>query len=244
MREFIKRVLRHAGYDMRRFNPQSSEHAQLQKMLATHGINLVFDVGANIGQYARKLRAAGYSGRIVSFEPLSSAYSVLLETSRRDSLWEVAPRMALGSLDTEIEINISANLASSSILGMQNTHINAAPDSKYIGKEKVRLSRLDTVAPTLVPDNALIYLKVDTQGYEYEVLAGASKLLTRVTGLQLELSMLTLYEGQKLYIEMIEYIGSIGFNLWAIFPNFIDHHSGRLLQADAVFFIENCFINK
>ncbi len=204
-------------------------------MLSAHGVDLVFDVGANAGQFALWLREAGYRGRIVSFEPLSSAYEQLLKRSRRDALWTVAPRVAIGSEEGEIEMHVSANLASSSILDMAAEQVAAAPESRYVGKERVLLRRLDSFAHYVEPDSAL-FLKVDTQGYEDRVLQGAAGLLDRCVGLQLELSFVPLYQGQQLFDGMLEILRARGFDLWALWPCFADPGSGRLLQVDATFF--------
>jgi hypothetical protein len=81
-------------------------------------------------------------------------------------------------------------------------------------------------------------LKIDTQGYESEVLKGAPETLARVAGLQLELSLVPLYGGQKLMPEMLETVASLGFELWALVPNFLEPGTARMLQADATFFRE------
>ncbi|MDJ0524424.1 MAG: FkbM family methyltransferase [Microcystis sp. M53600_WE12] len=85
-------------------------------------VDLVFDVGANIGQYAKLLRELGYSGRLVSLEPLSSAYSRLKAISKKDQLWEIAPQTAIGNQEGEIIINIAGNSYSSSALPMLDAH--------------------------------------------------------------------------------------------------------------------------
>jgi hypothetical protein len=58
-------------------------------------IELVLDVGASIGQFAKEMFAGGYKGKIISFEPLSQAHGQLLAAARGNSGWEVAPRCAL-----------------------------------------------------------------------------------------------------------------------------------------------------
>jgi FkbM family methyltransferase len=235
-RNLSKRWIRRFGYDLRRYRPASSEAAQVMAMLSTHKVNLIFDVGANIGQFGQSLRDAGYSGRIVSFEPLSAAREQLLEASQKDPLWQVASRAAIGSEDGEIEIHVAANLASSSVLDMLDAHAVAAPESAYIGKERVPLRRLDTLATDyLLPDSKL-FIKIDTQGFEDRVLQGATKLLERAVGLDLELSLIPLYDGQRLYDDMVSQLKALGFELWAMTPVFVDPESGRLLQVDAIFF--------
>ena len=236
LKKFAKRFARYFGVELRRYDSATSEAAQFMAMLSDHEINLIFDVGANTGQFGESLRGAGYGGRIVSFEPLSAAREQLLSAGRNDPLWDIAPRAAIGSEDGEIKIHVSENSVSSSVLNMLDTHTSAAPGSAYVGSEKVPLWRLDTIAPDYLTSDSVLFIKIDTQGYEDRVLQGATALLTRAIGLQLELSLVPLYDGQRLYDELISQLKELGFELWGMFPAFIDPTSGRLLQVDATFF--------
>jgi FkbM family methyltransferase len=182
------------------------------------------------------LRNAGYVGRIVSFEPLADARKQLMSLSRKDSLWEIAPQAAIGNEDGEIAINVSRNSVSSSVLNMLDAHASAAPESAYIRCEKVPLRRLDTIAPHYSHPDSVLFIKIDTQGYEDRVLQGGHDLLEKAIGVQLELSLVPLYEGQCLYDEMIARLKSLGFELWGISPEFIDSTNARVLQIDATFF--------
>lgn len=236
LKSSAKALIRFFGFDLHRYSPLSSDDAQLVAMLKQHQVNLIFDVGANVGQFGIQLRKAGYSGRIVSFEPLSEARKHLLIVSNNDKMWDVAPQAAIGCEDGEIEIHVAGNSVSSSVLDMLDTHAEAAPDSAYVDSEIVQLSRLDTIGVDYIQPNSIFFMKIDTQGYEDKVLQGASKLLTNVIGLQLELSFIPLYNGQCLYDEMMAQLKALGFELWGITPVFTDPVSGRLLQVDATFF--------
>ena len=236
---FFKRIIRSLGFDLRRFNPENSDAAQFKRMLLTHGVNLILDVGANVGQFGQSLRDLGFKGRIVSFEPLSEARSRLLKTSEADLMWDVAPQAAIGAEDGEIEIHIAGNSVSSSVLDMLDAHSTAAPDSVYVGSERVPLRQLDLLAMDYIRPESVVFLKIDTQGYEDKVLNGASHVLDRVVGLQLELSLLPLYDGQVLFKKMLERIESMGFDLWSLTSPIIDSTNGRFLQIDATFFKSN-----
>lgn len=235
-KNIIKRAIHHFGFDLRRYRPDRSEAAQFMAMLSIHEVNLVLDVGANTGQFGQQLRLAGYRGRIVSFEPLSTAHEKLVEASRNDPLWEVAPRAAIGNEDGGIEIHVAGNSVSSSVLDMLDAHVSAAPESRYVGSERVPLRRLDTLASDYLHPDSILFIKIDTQGYEDRVLQGASNLLEKAVGLQLELSFVPLYDGQRLYDEMVDQLKALGFELWGMSPVFVDPQSGRLLQVDATFF--------
>lgn len=237
MKKMVKKILRQAGVDVVRITPRNSDPARLQMLLSYHHVDLVLDVGANIGQYGQSLREHGYEGRIVSFEPLSSAYVELARRSAEYSSWQIAPRMAIGRDQGEIEINIAGNSYSSSVLSMLDTHLDAAPHSGYIGKEAVLISTLDAVVPEYLKDAQAVFLKIDTQGYESAVLDGAvATLKQHVVGLQLELSLLPLYEGQVTYLELIQRLCAQGYSLHAVLPGFSDPQTGRLLQMDGIFF--------
>lgn len=236
VKQRIKRVLHAAGIEAHRYHPSSSPLARLMAALSHFNIDLVFDVGANEGQFANELRAGGYSERIVSFEPLSAAYRRLVQTSSDDTAWHVHPRCALGSATGEIELNISGNSVSSSILAMLPTHSKAAPESAYLGRETAPLTTLDQVAPPYLAGANAPFLKIDTQGYEWQVLDGAHATLPMVRGILMELSLVPLYEGQQLWRESIERLEAEGFVLWALQPVFIDPANGRTLQWDGLFF--------
>jgi FkbM family methyltransferase len=227
--------MRKFGYELRRYEPASSESALLMTILKHHRVNLVFDVGANTGGYGRHLRGIGYKGRIVSFEPMKDAHAALLAATKNDRLWRAATRSAIGANDGEIEMNVAANSESSSILEMLDAHSAAAPESTYIGVEKVPLRKLDTLASEFLEESSVLFIKIDTQGYEEQVLLGGANTVTRAAVLQLELSLLDLYAGQKLMPEMVEKLKTIGFDLWGMLPVFADPRNGRILQVDGIF---------
>jgi FkbM family methyltransferase len=206
------------------------------KLLSYHGIDSIIDVGANNGGYGRLLRERGFTGSILSFEPLADAHAQLRAAAARSKNWHVAPRMALGAEEGEVEINVAGNSTSSSVLPMEERHASAAPQSRYVGVQRVPLRRLDDVGHDVIRQGKSILLKIDTQGYEMPVLMGAGPVLDRVCGLQLELSLAPLYDGQVLYREMMDWLSGKGFELWNVMPGFVDQRSGRMLQMDGVFF--------
>lgn len=232
----IKQLALKFGVEMDRYTPERSQHARMFKLLSHHGIGTVIDVGANDGGFGRFLREGGFRGDILSFEPLEEAHRSLTATAAGDPAWHVAPRMALGASNDEIEINVAGNSTSSSILPMLGAHVEAAPQSRYVGSQRVALRRLDGVSHAAIEKGDSIFLKIDTQGYEMPVLQGASALLPRIRGVLLELSLTPLYEGQALYLDMINWMAAEGFELWNVIPGFVDPSSGRMLQMDGVFF--------
>ena len=79
-------------------------------------------------------------------------------------------------------------------------------------------------------------MKLDVQGFEHKVLQGAGQVLRRVAGIQLELSLVPLYDGEHLFHPMLHDLEERGYELWSVIPGFVDPDTGRLLQLDAIFF--------
>ncbi|MAD94413.1 MAG: FkbM family methyltransferase [Rhodobacteraceae bacterium] len=231
----LKRLINTLGWDVRRYTLASNPMGQILAAIDKVQVDTVFDVGANIGQFAQELRSVGFSGSIVSFEPLSEAHARLTATSAGDLAWKVHPRTAVGDHDGDIEINIAKNSASSSVLSMLETHLSAAPDSAFISSERAPLVRLDSIARRYLIESSRYFIKIDTQGFEWQVLDGAVDMIKDAQGVLLELSLVPLYDGQKLWLEMIQRMERMGFNLWAIQKGLSDPQTGRTLQVDAVF---------
>lgn len=233
---WVKQAARAAGLDVRRARSASAPGYQLQLALQHFGVDRVLDVGANTGQFGAELRSNGFRGWIVSFEPLSAAHAALTARAAGDPKWRVHPRVAIGDTDGTIDINVSGNLFSSSILPMLDAHTAAADNSAYVALETVPIARLDAVAGPYLDGCAAPFLKIDTQGFEKHVLDGASAILPRLRGVLSELSLVPLYEGQPLWLDMLSRMKEEGFTLWRIQPGFTDPRDGRTLQVDAIWF--------
>jgi FkbM family methyltransferase len=231
----VKNSLRSVGVEISRYSPDSSSVAQIASTLKSLGIDLVIDIGANKGQFIQDIRAGGYTGSVISFEPLSKAHLQISELAKKDSNWRVHERCAIGAVRDSVEINISGNSVSSSILPMLDAHQSAAPNSAYVSKEQVNVVPLDEVMSGYNDGAKAIFLKVDTQGFEWQVMDGAEETLKKAKGVLLELSMVPLYEGQRLWKDFIVRLESLGFSIWAIQPGFTDPLTGQTLQVDAIF---------
>jgi FkbM family methyltransferase len=235
----VRKVFQKINIDIKHFYPQLTDIGLINTVIESLKVDLVLDVGANSGQFAIELRQAGYKNKIVSFEPLTDAYSKLLKNAKNDSDWFVHDRCAIGDYDGIAEINISGNSVSSSILPMLQKHIRAAPSSNFLGREQIKIFKLDTVVDDYLTDLKKVFLKIDTQGFEWKVLNGAATTLTRVDGLLIELSLTNLYEGQHLWLDVIQRMADLGFILWTILPGFTDGKTAQTLQVDAIFVRNN-----
>lgn len=204
------------------------------RLIRTMGIDVVLDVGANAGQYGRRLRHAGYRGRIVSFEPLAEPHAQLSRAARKDGRWS-AVRLALGDSEGFLQMNVSANSVSSSLLPILPTHRSASPSSEYVGVETVPVKRLDDIWSDYVGPGDRVMLKVDTQGFEDRVLRGAATSLGTITAVETELSLVPLFEGGADWQSLGDQLVAQGFELASLEPGFADPATGRLLQFDALY---------
>jgi FkbM family methyltransferase len=229
--KIIRSITNPIGYDIVKYKTSHPAHIVLSH-LNINDIKTVLDVGANAGQYSYELRKAGYRGRIISFEP---AYQRLLANTKKDSDWQ-SFNFALGDTNGKTSINISGHSPSSSLLPMTSIHNDAAPGSEYKSEEEIEIRTLDAIFDNLRISGENVFLKVDTQGYEKKVLDGAVNSLSGISGIQLELSAVELYEGEENYYSLCRFLEERNFHLVRVIPGFSNKKTGEMLQFDAIFF--------
>lgn len=206
-----------------------------RRVLERLEVDLVLDVGANQGQYATDVRGAEYAGRIASVEPASQQFARLAARAAADPAWE-AHRMALGAQPGKATLNIAANEGkSSSLLASRDLQFGTTAQMRYVGSEVVEVETLADAGPRIAGDAQRILLKVDVQGLELEVIRGAGDFLSRVVAIELELSLLPLYERQPDWRAVVDELEKLGFTLFAIDPGYSDFDSGRLVEMDGLF---------
>lgn len=224
------------GYDFLLYNKDNFASLRRAHIFQSKQINLLLDIGANVGTYAMEARRTGYKGFIVSFEPLTKSYHILKNNAAIDPKW-LCSQLAIGETDRVVEINVSKHITSSSLLPILQKHVELEPDSAYVGKEKIQMKRLDQalVDMKMTVDDKSVFLKADVQGYEKLVLDGAIDTLKYTKIIEIELSFVPLYEAGPLFMDMVEYLANIGFSLVSIAPVFTDPKTGYVLQADGIF---------
>jgi FkbM family methyltransferase len=231
-REPIKRLARRLGYEVRQYTPLRSLAAAREGLFESRAIDVVLDVGANAGQYGTMLREAGYAGRLVSLEPVEEAFTELRRVADADGAW-TAQRLAASDVDGEITLNLTADSRSSSAL-RRNQRFADKPGWEPADSRRVPARRLDGLVSDLLHPGERAYLKLDVQGYERTVLDGAGQALARFEGLELELSVAALYEGQPPLGEMLPLLEERGFRPLSLEPILVDDE-GHLLELDGLF---------
>ena len=186
----------------------------LRHILGKLSINCVLDVGANRGQFGTLLRGIGYTGWIISFEPIRASYEVLKAVAAKREPWRVFP-YALGATNERREINVAEETVFSSFLTPREESQVRFPTNKLARKEEVDVRRLDSVLETCLIDisSPRIYLKLDTQGFDLSVMEGAQAILPRILALQTEVPVHNLYHGMHNFAESISKFQAAGFEV-------------------------------
>ena len=185
-----------------------SDEPTLMDFLTSWNVDLVIDVGANEGQFATELRGGGYSGHIMSFEPITAVHAILKKNSVNDPKWTVH-NSAIGEVPGVFAFNVSKNSVYSSFNNASRYGIERDALMEITSREDVQVRRLDGVEG--VSNFKRIFLKIDTQGFERQVLASATMLYDKLAGIQLELPVSHLYEGVWTFHEALKHMHEIGF---------------------------------
>jgi len=226
-----------ADGDERRLQLAAAEYLCTQHVVAMldfYGVNCVFDVGANAGQYARRLRGFGYGGRIVSFEPTADAFERLSKAAADDPDWQVH-HLGLGREDTVSSIHTGWNTMNS-LLPPSDYGRGRYQRFTKTRTEEIRIRRLDDVMDEALDgiDEPRPFLKMDTQGYDLEVFAGAGERVADFVGLQSEVAVLRLYEGSPRMSEAVATYEESGFEISGMYPVTREAATGRVVEFDCV----------
>lgn len=229
LKDGIRWVFRRLGYSIKPYNQYFEHDLRRAAILRRIGVDLVFDVGANIGQYGLLIRKHGFAGTLISFEPIPEVARVLRETARADPAWHVH-ELAITDEDGESEFHIAHMSVVSSLLVTTNVDSQWKPARTI----PVPTRRLDTfvAAEGILGD---FFLKLDVQGAEPRVLSGCAGVLDRLSGVELEMSGRELYEGESLIGEMSYRLESLGFRMVSIEPICPSLTPEAVWQVNAIF---------
>jgi FkbM family methyltransferase len=234
LKVLLKKIAQQFGYDILHLPTHPTVRRQLD-LLRANDVNLILDVGANTGQFVKRMRQWGYQGGFVSFEPLPEAYTQLELAASKDKSWKTV-NLALGDFDGNAVVHVSKNSYSSSILDILPAHVESEPDSAYIADVTITVKKLDSIIDEYCPAGQNLFMKIDTQGFEKKVLEGSVNSLHRIMGFQMELSLVLLYEGETLMQEMISIMKGYGYRLKLLEGGHMNYETGELLQVEGYFY--------
>jgi FkbM family methyltransferase len=213
-----------------------SEHANTvngrrHRLLSYLGVDLVIDVGANRGQYAKQLRFDGYRGRIVSVEPASAPFEALRAAAADDAEWEVV-RAGIGAESGAMRLNISGRDLFNSFRQLTAMTERTDPRSRYVTSEEVEVRRLDDL---VAGRGDRLAIKMDVQGFEREVLAGGEESLRRAVFAEVETGVHPQYDDAMLFGETLERLSEFGLSLAAVENILTERATGRSLAFNGLF---------
>lgn len=234
----IKSIVLRAGYEVYGLwrLPRLCEARKLQKIFRQFDIQFVLDVGANIGQFHDFLRKeVGFTGPIHSFEPIASLVDKMKQRQVEDPLWSIH-QCALGSERGESEINIMNSTVFSSFLKPAYAAVpELAAMNKTARTERVKVDTLDAVVGSTLRtvDLTKTFLKLDTQGFDLQVMEGGRSALAKIPALQTEVSLRPIYDGMPNMWQSIAAFGELGFFISDFFVVTEDKHL-RAIEFDCV----------
>ena len=209
------------------------EERHLSRLLPYLGVDCVFDVGGNIGQYGQKLRKdIGYRGQIISFEPNPFAFKELQAASSGDALWHIE-QIAFGEHPgmAKFKAYDLSDLGSFHAFG-KSVHAPRGMSSEVIEVEIKTLESYFIEAKKKCGFKNP-FLKSDTQGFDLEVAKGAREMLSQFVGLQSEISFQTIYDGAPDYLSALNFYQSSGFTISRLVP-IHEIHFPELVEMDVI----------
>ncbi len=226
-RSLVRSIARRVGINIEPPPPD------LAAFLRSRKITTVFDVGANTGQFAASLRKKGYRGRIVSFEPVEESFRLLQARAARDPNWTTY-NLALGEKACQATINVSAASDFSSLLPQRHAATKHAAHAANVRTERIAVAPLDDLFARFEAERC--FLKIDTQGYERQIIAGAKHAMRSIFGVQMELPVIHIYQDVWTLSHAIDHMAALGFVICQVEP--VSYHSldrCAVVELDCIF---------
>jgi FkbM family methyltransferase len=223
-----------SGFDIVRFPHRHGIDFDILQIIKKHGVDTIIDAGANEGQFALRMRELGFNGMIHSFEPVKKTYAVLSEKAAKDPCWK-AYDFALGKARTRATINISDGSVFSSFLPSNEFGRDAFGDFglRVSRTEQVEVRTFDEFFREARIESDRIFMKMDTQGFDLDVFAGAVESLDHIVGLLSEVSFIPIYDGMPDYLTALNEYVKRDFRVSGFYP-VSKRHDLAMIEADCV----------
>lgn len=228
----VKRFFYRFGFDIIRIGEKNDRSSVRSRLIELFNISLVIDVGANKGQYIQSIRSKGYKGSVISFEPGNLAFLQLKECSKLDASWKIFNN-ALGSKNESSKIYVAKHSMMSSLLP-SNASAQIHFLEETVSEQNIEVRTLDSfLNDQIINSTSNIWLKIDTEGYELEVLKGAEKLLENVKVIDIEVCFKGHRMGQPLIWDIYDYCLKKGFEFFHIGSFYYDYNdNGSAIIGD------------
>lgn len=237
IKKFIRSGFNLAGFDLvKRKNSPDLTLLGLQ----SRPIKTIVDVGANNGQFAKKISKFFPQATIYCFEPLPEAYSTLSAWAKTQNERVFPINLAVGEDSREVEMFLhDEHTSSSSLLATTELTEQYYPltkeQSRILVNQKTLDNALEEVQASLESE---VLIKLDVQGFEDRVISGGKNVFAKADACILEISLDTLYQGQARFKELLLMLDDLGYryagNLEQVYGD-----DGHCIFLDAVFLKDN-----
>lgn len=223
------------GFEFDLIRPSNSIEKSLSLLLRQRNIDVLLDIGANRGQFLKRIRGLGFEGDVFCVEPLLVEGNILAKTASKYPKTRVLSGSAVSNKRGKAELNVSKNSVSSSLNYINKKHVASAEGSEISETLTVDLVTLSDLLEEF-PSKKECAIKLDVQGHENTIIEEMQKSdLRTVKIIQLELSKVHLYEGSSVDKEIIPILEDLGFTLFSLGCGFSDPITGEMLQYDAIY---------
>jgi FkbM family methyltransferase len=233
IKKAIHNFTRKLGFDFYALKDRAEIENQKLIWLQKKNIKSIIDIGANVGQFTAKIREINATSKIYSFEPIKSCYAILANNFKNDTNF-TAYNYACGDTTETLEINVNNYSPSSSLLDIEQLHVDNFKHTASSTKENIQVDLLDNLLDVDKLERPIL-IKMDTQGFEKKVIAGAHKILSKTDIVLIELSYQKLYKDQSLFHEIYTILYNLGFDYCGNMEELLSPMDGMPLQSDGIF---------
>lgn len=231
--KFIKKIIHSLGFDIVRI-PKDFENTFLG--LQRYPIYSVIDIGANRGQFAKRVLSAFPNAHIYCFEPLPDAFKELKKWANQQNNKVSVFNLALGDKEGEIKMFLHLNHDdSSSVLettALSQTIFPFVQKQSSIFVKQITLDKVINNLPhPLTPE---IIVKIDVQGYEDKVIQGGRETLNKTKACIIEVCLDHLYKKQATFKNIFLLMDQLDFEYIGNLEQ-ISAKDGHVIYIDAVF---------
>ena len=213
-------------------NVLPQERLAAARQIILKNCDFIIDIGANDGQWIDQVKYHGYVGSALCIEPIKENYNKL---KSKNFMNTATLNAAIGNVNGHIYINHASNNGlSSSILELGTYHKNAAPNIKFINKEKVKIYKLSKILDKAM--HKKMFIKIDTQGYEFNILKSIHKdNFNKIYAFEIETNLVSTYKNTVLIEDIIKFLRTKGYQPLRIENGFGMPNFGQQLQVDIIF---------
>jgi FkbM family methyltransferase len=231
MTHIVNTLLRKTGLEVHRLQGGRDSFRDAQSLLGLSADLVVFDIGANDGQSIKRIRETFHNAKIHAFEPSPSSFEKLRATTPGDQLLELS-NLALGSKQTTLKFFENSLSDMSSFLSPSKDHWGEIEDVRTVQVETIdRYCHQHSI-------RKIDLLKIDTQGYDLEVLRGAEHMLSEnlIKSVLIELTFIEIFQGALRFDEVISFLLNRNFRLISLYD--------VVFRRDAIAWADGLFVRR